>query len=142
MLQRVQQCEGAEESPFLIDGDFSCIMMHFILWLWKPDVMKGTKKGLLSGWGKPWLTRWANVRGLSTCFSMGGWSYPTTARSAAFAHSPLAIAKGHVVAEPASCMGVACAMAGALPIGPEDKVAFVLSGGNNDLTLLARILSE
>ncbi len=51
------------------------------------------------------------------------------------------IGKGHVVAEPSSCMGLAVALAGKLPVKPSDKVVFVLSGGNCDLKLLADILS-
>ncbi len=52
------------------------------------------------------------------------------------------IGKGHVVAEPSSCMGLAVALAGKLPVKPSDKVVFVLSGGNCDLKLLADILSS
>jgi hypothetical protein len=33
-------------------------------------------------------------------------------------------------------------LSGALKFRPEDKVCFVLSGGNNDLSLLAQWLTE
>ena len=52
------------------------------------------------------------------------------------------ISKGHIVAEPSSCMGMAVALAGKLPVKPSDKVVFVLSGGNCDLKLLAEIISS
>lgn len=54
----------------------------------------------------------------------------------------LLCAEAKIVVEPSSVMGVAAALAGQLPVRPEDKVVFVLSGGNNDLKLLAQILSE
>lgn len=50
--------------------------------------------------------------------------------------------KAHIYAEPSSCMGIAVAMAGKLPVKPDDKVAFVLSGGNCDLSVITQILSE
>ena len=49
---------------------------------------------------------------------------------------------GHVLAEPSSCMPFATAMQGILPVKPEDKVAFVLSGGNYDMSLISRLLHE
>ena len=47
-----------------------------------------------------------------------------------------------VVAEPSSAMPVASAMAGLLPLCPEDKAVFVISGGNADPALLAQLLSQ
>lgn len=52
------------------------------------------------------------------------------------------ITKGHVYAEPSSCMGLSVALAGALPVGREDKVGFVISGGNCDLNVLKQILNK
>ena len=46
-----------------------------------------------------------------------------------------------VIAEPSSALPVAAALCGALPVRPEDKAVFVLSGGNADPALLARLLS-
>jgi threonine dehydratase len=46
-----------------------------------------------------------------------------------------------VVAEPSSVLPVAAALCGALPVRPEDKAVFVLSGGNADPALLARLLA-
>lgn len=54
----------------------------------------------------------------------------------------LLLEKGRVLAEPSSCMGLAAAMAGALPAAPDDKVAFVLSGGNCNMELIRKILAE
>ena len=46
-----------------------------------------------------------------------------------------------VIAEPSSVLPVAAALCGALPVRPEDKAGFVLSGGNADPALLARLLA-
>ena len=46
------------------------------------------------------------------------------------------------MAEPSSVMGVAAVLGGGLKFRPDQKVCFVLSGGNNDLGLLARWLQE
>ena len=46
-----------------------------------------------------------------------------------------------VIAEPSSVLPVAAAQCGALPVRPEDKAVFVLSGGNADPALLARLLA-
>ena len=46
-----------------------------------------------------------------------------------------------VIAEPSSALPVAAALCGALPVRPEDKAVFVLSGGNADPALLARLLA-
>lgn len=53
----------------------------------------------------------------------------------------LLLEKGHILAEPSSCMGLAAAMAGTLPAGSGDKVAFVLSGGNCNMELIKEILA-
>ena len=54
----------------------------------------------------------------------------------------LLVSKAKIVAEPSSVMGVAAAMSGALKFQPGQKVCFVLSGGNNDLSLLSQWLAE
>lgn len=46
-----------------------------------------------------------------------------------------------VIAEPSSVLPVAAALCGALPVRSEDKAVFVLSGGNADPALLARLLA-
>lgn len=46
-----------------------------------------------------------------------------------------------VIAEPSSVLPVAAALCGAIPVRPEDKAVFVLSGGNADPALLARLLA-
>lgn len=50
--------------------------------------------------------------------------------------------KGKVVAEPSAALPVAAALAGEISFRPEDKVVFVLSGGNIDPALLQQILLE
>ena len=50
------------------------------------------------------------------------------------------VATAKMVAEPSSVMGIGAAMAGKLNLKPTDKVCFVLSGGNNDLELLAQVI--
>ena len=45
-----------------------------------------------------------------------------------------------LIAEPSSSMPVAAALAGKLPVRPEDKVCFVISGGNVDPALLKHVL--
>lgn len=52
----------------------------------------------------------------------------------------LCVAEAKLVAEPSSVLGIAAAMEGKLPVRPEDKVCFVLTGGNNDLAVLERAL--
>ncbi len=54
----------------------------------------------------------------------------------------LLVSKAKLVAEPSSAMGVAAVLGGGLHFQPEQKVCFVLSGGNNDLGLLAQWLSQ
>lgn len=53
----------------------------------------------------------------------------------------LLITAAKVIAEPSSVLPVAAALCGALPVRPEDKAVFVLSGGNADPALLARLLA-
>lgn len=50
------------------------------------------------------------------------------------------VAEAKLVAEPSSVMGLAAALDGQLPVKSEDKVCFVLTGGNNDLSLLERAI--
>lgn len=52
----------------------------------------------------------------------------------------LSVAK--IVAEPSSSLGIAAAITGKLRVLPDDKVCFVITGGNNDLTQLATIIEE
>ena len=47
-----------------------------------------------------------------------------------------------VVAEPSGALPVAAALAGVLDVKRQDKVVFLISGGNADSALLARILAE
>lgn len=46
-----------------------------------------------------------------------------------------------IVAEPSSSLGIAASIMGKLPVTREDKVCFVITGGNNDLNQLAAIIS-
>ena len=50
--------------------------------------------------------------------------------------------KAKLTVEPSGTLPVAAALAGALPVKPEDKVVFVLSGGNLDPALAAQLLQE
>lgn len=52
----------------------------------------------------------------------------------------LCVTAAKLVAEPSSVMGIAAALDKKLPVGPADKVCFVLTGGNNDLTLLEKAI--
>lgn len=54
----------------------------------------------------------------------------------------LMVSKSKIVAEPSSVMGIGAALSGKLPVKKDDKVCFVLSGGNNDLKQLAEILAD
>lgn len=54
----------------------------------------------------------------------------------------LLMTQAKVIAEPSSALPVASALSGALPVKPEDKAVFVLSGGNADPALLARLLTQ
>lgn len=50
--------------------------------------------------------------------------------------------KAKLTVEPSGTLPVAAALAGALPVKPEDKVVFVLSGGNLDPALAAQLLQN
>ena len=50
--------------------------------------------------------------------------------------------KAKLTVEPSGALPVAAALAGVLPVKPEDKVVFVLSGGNLDPALAAQLLQE
>lgn len=52
----------------------------------------------------------------------------------------LCAAEAKLVAEPSSVMGLAAGLDGRLPFRREDKVCFILTGGNNDLSLLAKAI--
>lgn len=52
----------------------------------------------------------------------------------------LTVTAAKLVAEPSSSMPVASALSGKLRFGPEEKVVFVISGGNNDMALLKSVL--
>ena len=54
----------------------------------------------------------------------------------------LLLNQAKIVAEPSGALPVAAALAGLLPVKPEDKAVFVLSGGNADPALLARLLTQ
>ena len=54
----------------------------------------------------------------------------------------LLLAKAKLTVEPSGAMPVAAALAGTLPVQPQDKVVFVLSGGNVDPALAAAILTK
>ena len=47
-----------------------------------------------------------------------------------------------LAAEPSSSMGAAAALDRSLNVSPDDRVCFVISGGNNDLSLLADIIEK
>jgi len=47
-----------------------------------------------------------------------------------------------LVAEPSSVLGIAAVLEGKLSLKPEDKVCFVITGGNNDLTLLSEAIMK
>lgn len=48
----------------------------------------------------------------------------------------LLLTEGKVLAEPSSSIGLAAIQCGKLHVTPEEKVVFVLSGGNLDLSLI------
>ena len=54
----------------------------------------------------------------------------------------LIVEKAKIVAEPSSSLGVAAISKNSLDIKSDDKVCFVISGGNNDLKLLSEILAN
>lgn len=52
----------------------------------------------------------------------------------------LLIEIGKIVAEPSSSLGIAASIAGKLPVSPNDKVCFIITGGNNNFSQLAALL--
>lgn len=54
----------------------------------------------------------------------------------------LLLQKAKITAEPSSSLPVAAALEHKLPVRPEDKVVFVVSSGNADPALVAKLLSE
>jgi len=50
------------------------------------------------------------------------------------------VSMAKIIAEPSSAMGVAAALDQTLDVTPDDKVCFVITGGNNDLSQLAEII--
>ena len=46
-----------------------------------------------------------------------------------------------ILAEPSSSLGIAAGISGKLPITKEDKVCFVITGGNNDINQLCSIIN-
>jgi threonine dehydratase len=50
------------------------------------------------------------------------------------------VTKSKLVAEPSSVMGIAAALSDCISVKPSDKVCFVITGGNNDLSLLKDVL--
>ena len=42
----------------------------------------------------------------------------------------LLLMEGKVLAEPSACIGIGAVLEGRIPVGKEDKVCFVISGGN------------
>lgn len=53
----------------------------------------------------------------------------------------LAVSRAKLIAEPSSVLGPAAALEGRLPVRPGDKVCFVITGGNNDLAMLAELIA-
>lgn len=54
----------------------------------------------------------------------------------------LMVSTAKIVAEPSSVMGIAAILEGNLKFNPQDKVCFVISGGNNDLAQLKDVLER
>lgn len=54
----------------------------------------------------------------------------------------LLMTRAKLTVEPSGALPVAAALAGRLPVGREDKVVFVLSGGNIDPALAAQLLTQ
>lgn len=52
------------------------------------------------------------------------------------------VSTAKIVAEPSSVMGIAAAMEGKISFKPTDKVCFIISGGNNDLSMLAEAIKK
>ena len=51
----------------------------------------------------------------------------------------LLLTEGKILAEPSSTIGLAAIQSGKIHFKPEDKVVFVLSGGNVDLSLVQKL---
>ena len=51
----------------------------------------------------------------------------------------LLLTEGKILAEPSSSIGLAAIQSGQLTFRPEDKVVFVLSGGNVDFSLVQKL---
>ena len=51
------------------------------------------------------------------------------------------LTEGKLLAEPAACIGMGAALQGLLPLEPETKVCFLLSGGNVGLEQLEMLRS-
>ena len=51
----------------------------------------------------------------------------------------LLLTEGKVLAEPTSSIGIAAIQSGLISFKPEDKVVFILSGGNMDMSLVASL---
>ena len=54
----------------------------------------------------------------------------------------LLMTRAKLTVEPSGALPVAAALAGKLPVNREDKVVFVLSGGNIDPALAAQLLEK
>ena len=54
----------------------------------------------------------------------------------------LLMTKAKLMVEPSGALPVAAALEGTLPVKQEDKVVFVLSGGNVDPALAVQVLSQ
>lgn len=52
------------------------------------------------------------------------------------------VSNAKLIAEPSSVLGIAATLEGKCSFKKDDKVCFVLSGGNNDLALLSEVLSQ
>jgi threonine dehydratase len=52
------------------------------------------------------------------------------------------VSTAKLISEPSSVMVIAAAMNGKLSVKPDDKVCFVISGGNNDLSLLSEVIKS
>ena len=51
----------------------------------------------------------------------------------------LLITEGKLVAEPSSCIGMGGVLSGVIPVKPEEKVCFLLSGGSVGLDQIAKL---
>lgn len=51
----------------------------------------------------------------------------------------LMLTEGKILAEPSSCIGIGAVLQGLIKVNPEDKVCFLLSGGNVSIEQIARL---